>query len=223
MSYEFNYMLEDTLESTFAYSGVSSALSVVSYVFIALALYTIAQRRGIRKAWLAWIPIVNVWILGSISDQYQYVVKGEIKSKRKVLLIFSILGALCSLAGIVKIVAVFVSLMSAAMQGASGNEMGRLMIGNLMGGLAIAVPALIVGVVKLVFEIMALHDVYASCDPDNKVLYLILSVIPGINEVTRPLFLFLCRNQDGGMPPRKSQPDFSPENYEAYQAPEDNF
>lgn len=202
MSYEIGYMLEDTLESAFAYSGISSTLSVISYVFISLALYTIAQRRGIRKAWLAWIPVVNVWILGSISDQYRYVVKGEIKSKRKLLLLFSILGAICSVAGVVKIVAVFVNLMSAAMQGASGNEMARLMMGNLMGTFAIAVPALIVGIVKLVLEIMALYDVYASCDPDNKVLYLILSVVPGIAEVTRPLFLFLCRNQDGGMPPR---------------------
>lgn len=208
MSYEIHYMMEDTLESAFAFSGINSTLSIVAYVFVSLALYTIAQRRGIRKAWLAWIPIVNVWILGSISDQYQYVVRGEIKSKRKVLLTFSILGAICSAVGIVKIVAVCVNLVSAAMRGASGNEMARLLMGNMLSTFVIAVPALVVGIVKLVFEIMALHDVYASCDPENKTLYLILSVIPGINEVTRPLFLFLCRNQDGGMPPRRSQPTY---------------
>jgi hypothetical protein len=38
------------------------------------------------------------------------------------------------------------------------------------------------------------------------VLYLVLSLIPGINSITRPLFLFLCRNQDGGMPPRRENP-----------------
>ena len=67
-------------------SSISFLLSVGTYVLTALGLYTIAQRRGINKPWLAWIPVVNVWTLGCISDQYRYVVKGEKKSKRKVLI-----------------------------------------------------------------------------------------------------------------------------------------
>ena len=66
--------------------GIGMVLSVACYVLEALSLYTIAQRRGIRKPWLAWIPVVNVWIVGSISDQYQYVVNRRIQNRRKVLL-----------------------------------------------------------------------------------------------------------------------------------------
>ena len=40
---------------------------------------------GIRHAWLAWVPIGNNWILGSLSDQYRYLVKGKICRKRVIL------------------------------------------------------------------------------------------------------------------------------------------
>ena len=62
------------------------AFAVLSYVFQSLGMYTIAKRRGIHNPWLAWVPVGSSWLLGSISDQYHYVVKGEERSKRKVLL-----------------------------------------------------------------------------------------------------------------------------------------
>ena len=49
----------------------TSGLAIVSYVLLAWGLFTIAKRRGINKPWLAWIPVVNVWMLGCISDQYR--------------------------------------------------------------------------------------------------------------------------------------------------------
>ena len=71
--------------------GTPMLLSIAGYVLTALALYTIARRRGLKNPWLAWIPVADCWLLGSLSDQYRYVVKGEHKSKRKILLFFRIL------------------------------------------------------------------------------------------------------------------------------------
>ena len=34
-------------------------------------------------------------------------------------------------------------------------------------------------------------------------LFVVLSLIPGIKQITQPVFLFLCRNKDEGMPPRR--------------------
>lgn len=45
---------------------VSLAFSAVTYILQSLGLYTVAKRRGINNPWLAWLPIGNVWILGSI-------------------------------------------------------------------------------------------------------------------------------------------------------------
>ena len=43
-------------------------INIVLYVIKSLGLYTIAKRRGIHHPGLAWVPIANTWILGSISD-----------------------------------------------------------------------------------------------------------------------------------------------------------
>jgi hypothetical protein len=203
MTYEFMYMAEGILEGVLAMFGTGSFLRVASYVICALALYTIADRRGIKKAWLAWIPVVNVWILGSLSDQYRYVTKGEVKNKRKVLLTVAILKMLLSIAATIWVAVTAVLTISGAAQEISESAMMDLLLNGLLKGLVIYVPSMILSIVGLVFEIMALYDVYSSCDPANNVLFLVLSVIPGISHITQPLFLFLCRNKDEGMPARR--------------------
>ena len=61
-------------------------LAIVMYILQSLGIYTIAQRRGIKHPWMAWLPVTNLWILGSISDQYRYVALGQVRNRRKVLL-----------------------------------------------------------------------------------------------------------------------------------------
>jgi hypothetical protein len=39
-------------------------IAVAFYIFFSLALYKLAQRRGIEMAWLAWIPIAQMYIIG---------------------------------------------------------------------------------------------------------------------------------------------------------------
>lgn len=203
MSREFVYMMEDIMESGIVFSSVGPTLALVAYVFSALGIFTIAQRRQISRPWLAWIPVVNVWVLGSISDQYRYVVKGEVRSRRKVLLILSILNTVLSLASTVSVVMMVVSLITGSMQGMGNAALGRTVLEGILTCLVISLPFVILSVVQLVFEYMALYDLYTSCERANNVLYLVLSLIPGVNKITKPLFLFLCRNQDDGMPPRR--------------------
>ena len=214
MDQEFVYMMEEFSESMASTSSVSSLVSVAAYVFTALAIYTIAQRRQIKHAWMAWVPVVNVWILGSISDQYRYVVKGEIRNKRKVLLITSILQCVLAWAAVIKMIITLVNL--AISGGQMSNEME--MVRQVLSGFVFFIPVAILGIVMLVFRIMALYDLFSSCDPANNVLYLVLSLIPGINTVTQPLFLFLCRNQDGGMPPRREETPEAPVVIEPYES-----
>ena len=206
MNTEYMYMIEDMIDSMASASGVSSLVALLGYVFASLAIYTIAQRRGIKKAWLAWIPVVNVWILGSISDQFRYVTKGEVKNKRKVMLILSIINWLLGVAAVVRIFVAIGSVISASIQGISDQEALQMIMKGVTSGVLIALPALAISIAILVFDIMALYDVYSSCEPANNVLYLVLSIIPGISHITQPLFLFLCRNKDEGMPPRRQNP-----------------
>ena len=178
---------------------IAIAFGVLCYVFQSLGMYAIAKRRGIRKPWLAWVPVVNVWLLGSLSDQYQYVVRGETKSKRKWLLVLNIVKSLLILA-----VVILAGVMVVGMffQG-PGPGMKKAVATPLMGILGTALPLAAVTIAACVIRYMALYDVFRSMDPANAVLYLILSIF---FSPTEPFFLFFNREKDLGMPPRKQRP-----------------
>ena len=206
MDHELMNMLEDLSVNLSYTSNIGSLLSLAAYVFSALAIYTIAQRRGIRHPWMAWVPVINVWTFGSISDQYRYVAKGEVRNKRKVLLAIKILNFVLASAAVILMIGTIVRMVMGEMYYADEEEV----IWKILSSLLYFIPVVILGIVEWLVGIFVLYDLYASCDPANKVLYLVLSLIPGINQITRPLFLFLCRNQDNGMPPRRETVEENP-------------
>lgn len=168
------------------------ALSVVVYVLESVSFYTIAKRRGIRNPWLSWLPVGNLWIVGSISDQYQYVKHGKVKNRRKILLGLNL--------GYLGITAIYMLLafVQGFLAGATGSGVaGGMMI---MWSLLFMLAMVAISITMTVFLYIALYDLYASCDPSNAVLYLLLSIFV---SVTMPFFLFACRKKDGGMPPRR--------------------
>ena len=166
--------------------GIVPLVSVAIYVFTALSLHTIAQKRGIACPWLAWVPVANLWVLGSVSDQYRYLTRGQRKNKRIWLLVLKI--GITVLTGI--LLTVVVTMIVA--ESFDGAVMSLLLL----------LPLVAVVLAGAIMEYMALYDVYASCDPDNASLYLVLSVF---FPFLRPVFLFLSREKELGMPPRKQQ------------------
>lgn len=186
-------------------SGIPSGLlGIASYVLTALAIYTISRRRGLRKPWLAWIPVVNCWLIGSLSDQYSYVVKREEKSRRKWLLTLKLVMSGLILAMVVIAVSLIGSAIFAFGRNYSNGEMilSRIM-GPALGMVGLALPLAGVAIAYAVIYYMALYDIYKSLDPDNAVLFLVLSIL---FWVTEPFFLFFNRDKDKGMPPRRPQP-----------------
>ena len=182
-------------------TGIPSGIfGIVCYVLRSLALYTLARRREIQNAWLAWVPVLSCWILGSLSDQYRYVVKGQVKSKRKLLLILNILKKVLSGFLLSACISVVIKLL-----GAPGNFAHDYGIMHLfrpllnLAGLGLILAG--IGITFTVFRFMALYDVYVSVDPANAVLFLVLSILVPIVE---PFFLFFNRDRDTGMPPRRT-------------------
>ena len=174
-------------------SGIPTGLfSIAAYILTALTIYTVSRRRGLQYPWLAWVPVVNCWLLGSLSDQYQYVVKGKIKSRRKWLIVLNILKA--ALAVMLVVLAVVTAGVLLA------NHHSDVM-GAVVAVLGLAMPLIAVTIALCVIRYMALYDVYRSLDPANAVLYLVLSIL---FSPTEPFFLFFNREKDLGMPPRKA-------------------
>ena len=204
--YGFEYAFPDQMEGVVegAFVGVAGILTgifmilwliamafgIISYVLNAVGLYRIAKRRGIHHAWLAWVPVGTCWLLGSISDHYQYFAKQKQTSRRKILLILCLILVAVSLVFSVGAVALGIS---------AGNRNGSVLSVALMVISYLAMMGLAIAVT--VFCYIAYYDLFRSCKPKNDVLFLVLSILV---NVTLPFFVFACSNSDEGMPPRRA-------------------
>lgn len=165
-------------------------LSLVQYIFQSLGLYTIAKRRGISKPWLAWVPVGNVWIMGCISDQYQYVARGLNKNKRTLLMWLNVI--------MVVLLGLYTAFMVTMI---IAQENGDHMMTGALGIMLLALVMFAVSVWYSILVYMAQFDLFRSAEPDNAVLYLVLSIL--IGGIVNAILVFICRNKDGGMPPRR--------------------
>lgn len=195
----------------------TTAYSIASYVMGSLGFYTIAKRRGIDKPWLAWIPVVNVWTIGCISDQYQYVVKGENKSKRKILLGLQIGTILCVILFYVFYFASYFKMITALDSMDNMDTVGSV-LGTMGMMLLMGLPMSIIGILSSIFTYMALYDVFTSCSPKNNVLFLLLSIFLGIH----PFIVFFIRKKEEGMPPRREPVSYIPPQA-GWQPPQQNW
>ncbi len=173
-----------------------AVLSVLQYLLGSLGAYTIAKRRGIHHPWLAWVPLGNHWILGCMSDQYCYVVKGKTTNRRKILLILGIFylaaQAVVRIGNLTELLPELEELFHSDdfTVEASFPWWNPAVVGVYL------LSALASGAFAILYH-MSLFDLYRSCDPKNGELYLILGILFSF----LPAFiLFSCREKDLGMP-----------------------
>lgn len=176
--------------------------SIAAYVMGSLGHYTIAERRGIKHPWLAWLPYGNLWILGSIADQYQYVSMGQVKNSRKVMLGLEIARGVLTLGAFALYIKMIVDMVSA---GFTNPEMMNveMFIAPLVAIGLIGIAIGILNIILMVFRYIALYHLFGSCRPNCQVAFILLSILLSFTE---PFLVFACRKKDGGMPPRKAQP-----------------
>ena len=198
-----------------------SAFGIAAYVLRSIGLYSIAKRRGINHPWMAWVPVVDMWLLGCISDQFQYVVKGKNKNKRKWLLGLNIAMWVVYIVFFVFFGIMMFDVVSGAMGGMSEDQLLAGLMGPMMGMLGSMIPYMGLAIAVMVVRYIAMYDLYTSCNPQNNVLFLVLSIF---FSVTEPFFIFFNRKKDGGMPPRRTQPQYIPPqpSYEPPQEPWEN-
>lgn len=233
MNYQYHYAAEseEGLIAMLIYYAVyalfGGGMGIALYVLRSLGTYSIAKRRGLNHAWFAWVPVVDAYLLGCISDQYRYVVRGQNKSKRKWLLGLNIVMGILIVAIVASIIGVAFRVSGIAIQGAGEAQVANAAMSSVLGILGLMLPLMGIAIAAAVIRYMALYDLYTSVDPGNNVLYLVLSIFV---SVTEPFFIFFNRNKDGGMPPRKAAPMDTeyvqpeapqPEEAEPWQMPEE--
>ena len=168
---------------------ISLGLGLVMYIFLSLSLFTLAKRRGILHPGLAWVPVCGArWIMGSLADQYVYFAEGKVKYQRRLLLWLEV--------GMYVLLGLFFALVGGLVAGAvlqNETQAVTMAIWMLLGYFLLLVEI----IVFAVFQYIALHKIYKSCDPKNTTLFLVLSIL---FNITMPFFLFACRKKDLGMP-----------------------
>lgn len=176
-------------------------LVLIQYILQSVGLYTVAKRRGIRHAWLSWLPIGSDWLLGCISDQYQYVVKGKNRRKRVAMLVLSLLMAALSVWVTAGWIQLMIEIVIRYQEILEHKPMELIMETVSLLGMLLVLWG--VSVAFLVIKLTALYNLYASSVPGDRVIYLLLSIF--INGCI-PILVFACRKWDWGMPHRKTQP-----------------
>lgn len=204
----------------------SNLFGIACYVLFALGLYTLAKRRGIHHAWMAWVPVLRVYLLGCVSDQYRYVVKGQTRNKRKVLMTLTIIQVVLSII-LAVLAVVFVARLFMYITTPNAEAPVNMILGGTAVIVLLALVVIGVAIAYAVFYFMALYDLYRSCDPENATLFLLLSIFI---SVTAPFFIFFSREKDIGMPPRRDSeqapapaayapPAYTPPAYDPYAQP----
>lgn len=192
--YDFDYGY-NTVPSTITGSVIGTLLvfllvimlafivSVVCYVLMSMGLYKIAKRRNINNAFLAFIPIANSYLLGSVSDDINRTMNKTTKNATK-LIIFNIAATIISI-----IFTPFASL-SSLISSMTGFAMVFSVITSLIGAVSF-----VVSVIYSVFYYISLYSIFKEYAHDKAVLYLVLSII---FYPFASLFMFLIRNKTSG-------------------------
>lgn len=225
---------------------ISYAISIAMYVLQALGLQAIAKRRGIQNAWLAWLPIGNIWVMASIADDFKQKAQGK---QRKLRYWVTAGSAVTMVLSVVVLVIMFVNVLApvmnvityedlmaiyemgtgdsvshmyapaeealmadieARMEASMTEETLEKMVSAIVLGTGLSLLLAGVAIATAVMEYICIFNVFESCDPQNKVLYLVLSLLLGVQGI----IFFLCREKDLGMAPSAPQlPGSQPENY----------
>jgi len=158
-------------------------VAIASYVLNALAFQKIAQRRQIRNPFLAWIPVANNWLIGSIADDYD-ARSGINKNWKKILLFVSFIP-------IALVVLLYIVVFAAAFSmSISGNSDGMDMFMAFFPTLII-MPLMMFTTLQTVLNGICLYKVFESTAPEKSVKYLILYLLI---PVVGSWCLFKCRN-----------------------------
>ena len=186
---------------------IALAIYLVFYIFESIGLYTMAKRRGIKYPGLAWVPIGNAWIIGSLADHYMNITELKNTKSRYILLwldvIIGVLGIIVSIVLLGFGMHTIIEAFNSRYYGANSYIL------SMLGMLGLTGIIWLLAVTQQVFVYIAFYRIFKSCQPSNAVLYLILSIFV---NVSLPFILFAIRNKDEGMIPAYINRPYGEEN-----------
>lgn len=187
--------------------AVSAVIGIAIYLLESISVYKMAKSAEIKNPWLAFVPVANDWVFGTLAEKYKK--KNGTKSAR-----FGII--LPVLEGIVLIEAIALTIFTVisvkeitgyALDAVNTSaEMVPEQFMSLIPVIILYFALIAVAFAYAVVFFIALWRVYSSFDKSNATLYIVLSVIFTISV---PIILFIIRNRKPEFDPHNNVPYFS--------------
>ncbi len=177
------------------YAGII-ALTVISYIFTAKAMYKLSVRRNIANPWMAWVPGLNSWNLGLVANEYD----GRLGMKRswnKILVILH--GAVIASISLVYPV-MFIMMLLVNIQGAVVAPAMAIVLGIIM--YIFMIIMIVIMITRDFIAYIVIFKIFESTVPDKAVKYLILSLVV---PVASAVCLMKCA--DKGYPFPENEPE----------------
>lgn len=157
----------------FSAAPLALFITIAIYVMYSYGLYKMADNTGIKSAFMAWIPLLRLYILGQLADRYNSTIEKK-SSYRFVLILLRLLGI-----GLAVLTAVGTFIV--------------WMTGWTIAASVLVIPgAVLSGLIELVcrvLELICYYKTFCDYEPEYSVLYLILCVL-GFEWIP----MFRCRN-----------------------------
>lgn len=181
------YILAEILLQIFLASGI---VCVILYIIDSIALDGVAENRGLPHAWFAWLPVLRLRLIGSVSDHYRVIARADTKKREGIL---TVLGALQAAAFIAFIVFeyLFLPVLFDCLE-------NFYLYNSYIMAIVISFSVFcVLSIVTTIYYLLCLYDVYLSCKPGKAAAYLVISILL---PFVKPFLLFACRKKNDGMP-----------------------
>lgn len=173
--------------------GVSAVAGLVLFVLRGIGLYEVAEKLGIKNAWLSFVPIVWIFSLGKISERY---VKNDGSKSGKLggwLLVLAILTyVFLTVFFVVTIIGIIVFARDAGVAVDAGSDFNPEMFMIFIPALISYIIAFVSSLAHQILYYIALWRYYSIMENCNATLYLVLSII---FSFLSPIFIFVLRNK----------------------------
>ena len=169
-----------------------SAILFVRYILYSLGLMGLAKRTGVKNAWLAWIPVANVYVLGATADMLEEK-RGLSHKWSKFLLILTVAVAALFTLFFVSLFAlvVYIGIMEGI--GATSPDAffaGEMFLLPMIVFYLIYIVLIVVSMALSYLNIICVYKIFEEIAPQKSIKYFLIYVLVPFGDV---YCLFKCK------------------------------
>ncbi len=157
---------------------VGGIFLLAHYILTAISYYNVAKVRNMENPWLAWIPVVNSFLVGKVADDIN---KDYQKTTHRgvTLLVLNLISALSTVIILAVTFPLFFDLIDSAVYYGSAlpDQLVYDFLGKLMMVFIVALLLAIVAIWEMVLRYMSQYTVFKEYAPQSAGVYLAISLV----------------------------------------------